>query len=290
MSNYLDLVLSRAREPIEGIRPRLPSIFEPIPLSINRLNKSASKDANGISGNDLEFKDIEGIGKRSSKFEESKSIAVPKAINEDLLSEDSILNFPDNKPIRPIKEINGPDGHAFNDEKTDLKSNDMAFLERFKKENTSEFAINEFSKPLLNPGTGMSRIGDLFLPPQKGPRIEVKGEISSPSEENGIANRKEKAFLENVSPGRFQPVESRTLDGSSLLKPALERFKEMSLTKTEGSKWSVNSNYSRPIIKVTIGHINVRAVTKPSQAKKVRQEKTKQSLEDYLKQHGGGNR
>jgi hypothetical protein len=285
MSDYLGLFLSSGKEPAGSIGPRLPSIFEPLPLNIRWPRVAASEEARGTSKNGAGAEVDGWESKYDSGSEGDEGIGKHRAVIDPGIIDSDHKTEPLEARPRQTSEENGHfSSGAILGKETDLRAKTGAVWEKPEIVQTAKIRSGDLSMPLPGSWKVKSILGDSPDPSQLNHKIEDEGIVSRIRGKESGADRMDETPLKQEPTGRFLPMDA------SQLKLVSARLKEMALPKAEDRRSTGSLGDSRPVIKVTIGRVEVKAVTKSQQARQNhRPEKSRQSLEDYLKQRRGGN-
>ncbi len=155
-------------------------------------------------------------------------------------------------------------------------------LNKTKSHSSQKTIESKISKQTEEPGTGIlsdrSKIDD-------AKSLDVKTTLIQPAEPNTliekihISNKEEHTLVPTYNKGYTRPY------GSDYQEKKIEAM-------VDGYPEKGGAASTAPTIKVTIGRIDVRAVMQqtPSPQRRVTPTKPKLSLDDYLKQRGGGER
>lgn len=291
MSDYLDLVLSSIRDPPRSVRPRLPSIFEPLPLGIRVSGQADPVDRDGAGKNGIEYhghfevtrsKD-DGWGSQDYAGSEcgGSSGQVERNVEDESgrMQETNLAETGSGLPGQNDRSKR----YYFHAEKPDAPDESRIASEKPEIKESRKAKMDDLSKAAQRFWIGEHITGELPNPNQRALRTEYRGSINNQGLDGGPADKWEDLAADRISSGRLRPAQ----DALSRLGPHL---KGTALPKTRYSERRDDLKGSRPTIRVTIGRIEVRAVTRPKQPARNHPEKTRTSLEDYLRQRRGKDR
>lgn len=283
MNSFINHLVSRHVNIGNHIKPRLRGKFEPPAVTENTLPPDFDNDLSSINNNKTEPQNIRPISKPTFSINEQDHDNSDKHHIDDPLyrqeqkpsdqfSESKDLNAGNTKPVQPLATPPGQQGAQLrSDHANDTKSNDTVFTP-------------EINRVLTNPKTGevISRDND-------NPTIGNSLKNEPPAIHHNINGS---AFSDNSdiqtirTPGDNRGLQSK-LTGQVL--PAdLKWLKNVKQDLSSRNGVQNNQSSTPPIIKVTIGKIEVRALNQSAPVQTRETPKPRMTLDDFLKQRNGG--
>lgn len=282
MNNFISNLLFRHVEAGNNIKPRIRSLFEPV------TNFPGIYPGAALTGQDIAGENLLNFPRQEQNHFNSQS-----------------AESPNTSPDQNLNSFPGTSNENDMVNKDFLKS---SFLHPRDKEDNKLFhfekekAFNQIkSTPIVQPGGGATTLGTAAPVRRQSETTTREEDLLHTNNENGTAGffKEHHSTKENVS--AINPISY----SAETIKPVLKKYgAEGSESQGRGNSFSgllnqyrqlptdkrttgLNGNETnRPVIKVTIGRIDVRAVVQstPSPVRSTAMVKPKLSLEDYLKQ------
>ena len=301
MSNFLNNIVARNNNQLETVQPRIPSLFEPgietRNLSIlGDFAQNTASDYSSVEENIQELprdriNPVPQIHQLEVKSPPEQKISYPQQTDT---SSQEITQM----EKEPQKQTNGEKkGHIFTREQDELSANFPVkpqtnfvtnnYLETVEIHNQKSpkptviqqlIAKETFTKEIFTTEESKTETPEIYpLIPQQ-PETKIVEQIILPTTQKEMLSNTEKY----PTPEEIPPNQSQTLITPAQITPKISVIKE--------SQPIPEKTETTPTINVTIGRIEVRATTPATASKPVKpkQKPAVMSLEEYLRQRGGG--
>ena len=282
MSGFINNILSRHTDTVASIIPRLPGKFEPV----NFPAGNAKENFSVVTESSQPFNVIQGItetgfeNKKAANINSSQSIPPVNSGNSN------------DQNIQPVNNNNTVFSKRSNTGQTSIIKNIIP-VDKDADENTDGENISKVQRSVFNELKSVNQFNSFvenFDDQELTGKILMNKQPGTSNIKDDIGNEQDSQIRKNVikpaSAKRNNALEDAKLLQAALIKPSIQN---LNAGANHNASPLLREQTMTSVIKVSIGRIEVRAVTSAAPVKVNRPvlQKPRLSLDDYLKNRNG---
>ena len=273
MSNYLDHLVSRSLGYTDRVKPRVPSLFEPLSETIGLSSALAGEENVLTVPSTSEKTELGGSNPQAFKVQELE----PQVRTQQLSSSTS---FPGQESSSPIVIPSKADHRLIEETPQPQAQPLLSPLS-----NPSAISLLRSPQPLVIEHRVESAISasQSTATPTRQVKASSAPETDSARSEQGII-----PTGTTITPVVLSAMSPMPVEKTPAIRPAVVTFSPASLVSPSEAIASPQPASSLPTIHVTIGRIEVRATPPAATQPKPRSVSPVMNLDEYLRQRGGG--